>query len=113
MLLHRVVGIEQLADELPVLFPLDAQLVSLLLDGHDLLTFFGEDSLELNHSPLKVGFLLLALLEFPLDPVDQVLPWPHGLELVVPLHAVPFKCLDASPVISKDLSQVHALVRLL
>ena len=69
--------------------------------------------MELKHRPLQVGFLLLTLLELPLDPVDQVLPWPHGLELVVPLHSVPFKSLHASPVVSKDLSQVHALIRFL
>ena len=113
MLLDRVVLLKQFNNELSILLALDPELVSLRLDLHDPVPLGVECSLHLLHGPLELGLLLLPLLELPLDSVHQLLPRPHLLQLLVPLHAVPLEGLHPRTVVIQNLSHLDAHIHLL
>jgi hypothetical protein len=99
MLFYCIILVEKLRYQLSILLALDLELISLLLDLDYLLPFSIQHLLHLLHGSLELGLLLLALLEFPLDPVDQLLLRSHLLEFLIPLHAVLLERLHSLPVV--------------
>jgi hypothetical protein len=112
MLFDSVIFLKELNNKLSVFLSLDLELVSLSFDLHYAFPLGLQCCLHLLHGPLEFGLLFLALLEFPLDPVDEFLSGANLLEFLIPHDAVFLKCFDPCAVVIEDLSHLNAHIAL-